>query len=211
MKPLMPQPADVPPVPAPHVDPLTFASREGTRTRADRLSGLIIGLIMLAALGLAGRRIWTIATGPLPPSAGVAAPLFVANTPAGASIGLESRRGDVVLVDFWATWCPPCVASMPGLQRMHTQYGGDGFTVLGVNQEPGQDVGVAAFMRRRQLTFDTVMDPGHIARSWGVYSFPTSFLIGRDGQIRHVYRGPASEGRLKRDIESALKDTAPSS
>ncbi len=211
MKPLMTHPADVPPESTPHVDPHTFASRSGTRTRADRLSGLIIGLIMLAALGLAGSRIWTIATGPLPPSPGVEAPLFIANTPAGESIGLESRRGNVVLVDFWATWCPPCVASMPGLQRLHKEYEGRGFTVLGVNQEPGQDVGVAAFMRRKQLTFDTVMDPGHIARSWGVYSFPTSFLVGRDGQIRQLYRGPASETRLKRDIESALNDTAPSS
>jgi len=203
----MTQPVDPPHPSAPHVDPDTFAAREGQRTRADRLSGLIIALIMLAALGLAGQRIWMVATGPLPPGPGVPSPTFTALTPQGASIGLQDRRGEVVLVDFWATWCPPCVASMPGLDRLHREFKNQGFTVLGVNQEPGQDATVAAFMRRKNLSFETVMDPGTIARAWGVYSFPTSFLIGRDGKIRQLYRGPASEARLRHDIEDALKDT----
>lgn len=199
------------PADTPYVDPLTDGQRAYTRTRADRLSGIIIAVIMLAALGLAGQRIWLVATGPLPPSPGVAAPVFSALTPEGVTRGLEERRGEVVLVDFWATWCPPCVASMPGLDRLHREYQGRGFTVLGVNQEPGHDATVAAFMRRKNLTFETVMDPGNIAPRFGVYSYPTSFLIGRDGKIRELYRGPASEARLRRDIEAALQDNASAS
>lgn len=190
--------------PAPHVDPETFAAREGQRHRADRLSGALIVLLMLCALALAGQRIWSVASGPLPPRVGEVAPAFSAATPAGDTIGLAAKKGEVVLVDFWATWCPPCVASMPGLQAVHTEFGPKGFSVLGVNQEPGQDAHVAAFMRRRGLAFPTVMDPGDIGRSWGVYSYPTSFLIGRDGRILQIYRGPAPETRLRRDIQRAL-------
>ncbi|MCA9550509.1 MAG: redoxin domain-containing protein [Myxococcales bacterium] len=180
------------------------ATREGARRRADRISGVLIVLLMLAALGLSGQRIWAVASGPLPPGPGVSAPLFTSRTPAGQVVQLESLRGKVVLVDFWATWCPPCVAAMPGLDSVHKALGPRGFAVLGVNQEPGQEDDVAAFMRARNLSFETVVDPGEISQTWGVYTFPTSFLIDQQGVIRKVYRGPQPELRLTHDIEALL-------
>lgn len=172
--------------------------------RRDRWSGLALILLMIAAAALVGQRIVEVASGPLPVGRGQQAPALGAMTVTGEELNLGKYGGQVVLVDFWATWCPPCVAALPGLERIHGEYGSRGFTVLGVNQEPGDEERVRGFMKRRGLTFPSLVDPGALSRDWGVFSFPTSFLIGRDGVIRSVYRGPVSESRLRRDIEDAL-------
>ena len=176
------------------------------RRRADRASGIIIALAMLAAVALVGQRIWIVATGPLPPGPGIRAPAFAADTPDGEHLELSAYRGQVVLVDFWATWCPPCVHTMPTLEQMHESYRGEGLVVLGVNQEAGAERKVARFMKDRNLHFSTVMDDGTIARRFGVYTFPTSFLVGRDGVILRTYRGIVSVNQLREDIEEALSD-----
>lgn len=174
------------------------------KQRADRISGIVIALAMLAALALVSKRIWVVATGPLPPGPGVAAPLLSGERLNGPDFDAKQIAGKVVLIDFWATWCPPCRAAMPTLQKVHDDYGDRGFLVMGVNQEPGDQTRVAHWLKRANVTFDSVVDEGPNARRWGVYTFPTSFLIGRDGVIKTVYRGPASESRLRADIEAAL-------
>jgi thiol-disulfide isomerase/thioredoxin len=176
------------------------------KQRADRISGIVIALAMLAALALVGKRIWVVATGPLPPGPGVAAPVLAGERLNGPDFDPAEIAGKVVLVDFWATWCPPCRAAMPTLQKVHEAYGERGFLVLGVNQEPGNETYVRRWLQRSNVTFDSVVDEGPIAPRWGVYTFPTSFLIGRDGKIRQVYRGPAAESRLRADIEAALAE-----
>ena len=187
------------------VDPSVYLARRPERRRADRISGLVIVLVFLAALGMAGRRIWSIATGPEPPVVGQAAPALAAPNLDGQTITLSDLGGKVVLLDFWATWCAPCVYAMPTLQAVHTRYGPEDFVVLGVNQEPEQTEKVRRFMTERGLTFDTVVDDGPIARDWGVYTFPTSFLIDRKGAVRRAYRGPVEDDRLRRDIEALLE------
>ncbi len=170
----------------------------------DRASGVLLVVLLLAAFGLAGQRIWAIASGPPPPGPGMAAPEAQGTSSRGDPLSLRQHQGQVVLVDFWGTWCPPCVASMPTLNGLHQHYQDKGFVVLGVNQDPGDAAGVNAFLEAKHITFASIMDSGDIARSWGVYTFPTSFLVGRDGVIRQTYRGLSSEARLKRDIEAAL-------
>lgn len=187
------------------VDPSAYLAGRPARRRADRVSGIVIVLVFLVALGLAGRRIWAIATGPIPPEVGRTAPALVAPNLDGKRVALSELGGKVVLVDFWATWCGPCVYAMPALQAVHARYEADGFRVLGVNQEPGQTEKVRRFMTERGLTFDTVVDDGPIARGWGVYTFPTSFLVDRTGEVRQAYRGPVGEDRLRRDIEALLE------
>ena len=186
------------------VDASAYLARRPARRRADRISGTVIILIFLAALGMAGRRIWAIATGPVPPSVGQMAPALVAPNLDGQRVALSDLGGKVVLLDFWATWCAPCVYAMPTLQAVHARYGPEDFVVLGVNQEPGQTEKVRRFMAERGLTFDTVVDEGPIVREWGVYTFPTSFLVDQTGEIRQAYRGPVEEDRLRRDIEALL-------
>lgn len=192
--------------PSQPVDPPAGPAEAGARGRSpERISGVLLVLLMLGAFGLVLRPLVQVASGPLPAHAGARAPAFTASTPTGAPIALSDYRGKVVLVDFWATWCPPCVASMPALERLHRAYQGRGFAVLGVDQDPGDEAGVRAFVAAHDLTFPIAMDPGTIARDYGAYSFPTSYLVDRQGVVRRVHHGPAVESSLRPEIEDLLQ------
>ncbi|MBI4820149.1 MAG: TlpA family protein disulfide reductase [Deltaproteobacteria bacterium] len=171
-------------------------------------TGLSIALLMLAAFAIVGGRMIEVARGPRPPGPGDAAPALEGTGLADEPSGLSRFRGKVVLVDFWATWCPPCVEMLPTLERVHGDYGARGFTVLGVNQEPDERAHVEAFLKRRGITFPQLLDPGTRASSYGVFSFPSSFLIGRDGRIVAAHRGPTREATLRKEIEAALTETS---
>jgi peroxiredoxin len=188
--------------------PATGSHNDARRSRAERFSGYALGLLMLAAFLLVLRQLIEIASGPAPLGAGSPAPAFSAATPSGAPIALADFQGKVILVDFWATWCPPCVASMPALERLHKGLGPRGLVVFGVNQEAGEEDMVQDFIRRRNLTFPMAIDDGSIARTWGVFTYPTSFLLDREGVVRSTYRGAASESRLRRDIEAVLGEAS---
>jgi peroxiredoxin len=184
--------------------PEALLDRRERARAADRWSGILLALLMLAALGLAGRHIWAIATGPVPPGPGRPAPAFSAESLDGEKVELASFAGKVVVLDFWATWCPPCVESMPTLQKIQDELGDRGVVVLGVNQEPGEEEMVRRFLERRKLTFPSVIDRGTIHVAYGVYTFPTTFVIDRDGVVRTTFRGPASKETLERAIEPHL-------
>lgn len=186
-------------------DERVLARRARMRAR-ERTTGLILVLALLVAAGLAGHRIWRIASGSPPPRAGTEAPVFSAERLDGGTLELDHLRGKVVLLDFWATWCPPCVASMPGLDRVHRALADRGFTVVGVNQEPDEAPKVRAFVAREGLAFPVVMDPGDISERYGVYTLPTSYLVDKRGVIRQAYRGVVSERRLEQAVEALLAE-----
>ncbi len=196
-------------------DPATDSAAPGApivgSSTPERASGLVLLLLIGLAFAVVISRVVQVAGGPPPPASGVVAPAFVAPslTPGAPPLALESLRGKVVLVDFWATWCPPCVASMPTLEKLHRELGAQGLVVVGVNVEPGDEPTVRAFVRDRGLTLPVVIDQGPIAPSYGVYSYPSSFVVGRDGVVRAAHRGPVSEGRLRAELEAALAEAAP--
>ncbi len=121
----------------------------------------------------------------------------------GSVLTLEDLEGKVVLVNAWATWCPPCVIEMPGFQRVYDDYKDQGFLVLGVSRDMGDPAHVKAFLEKKGITYPVAMardvDLGGIT---DVQTLPTSFLIGRDGTIRHrvegLYAGPALRMAVKR-------------
>ncbi len=109
-------------------------------------------------------------------------PPISSETPAGGKVSLAGLRGRVVLVNFWASWCPPCVAEMADFERLHRDFAAQGLTVLGVNVQEGAEL-IRRFGDKLGLTFPLVLDEeGKITRAYGVIGMPSTFLIGRDGR-----------------------------
>jgi thiol-disulfide isomerase/thioredoxin len=174
-------------------------------TLSERVSGIITFMLILASVGVVGRSIFNVANGPLPLGPGGRAPPIRASYINGGEFDLQSYRGQIVILDFWATWCGPCVRAMPALQRIADDHGPSGVSVVGVNQEPSRVPHVRKFLRSQQLSFPNIIDPGTIARAYGVMSFPTTVIVDHEGVIRVVHRGAVNSSRLEQDIKRLLK------
>ena len=126
------------------------------------------------------------------------------------SLSLSSLRGNVVYVDFWASWCVPCRQSMPALDAMYRRNRARGFSVVGVNK----DVSTAdaeRFLKRVSVTFPLVRDAQDaVARAFGVKAMPSGYLVDRKGIVRKVHLGFTSETAttLETEIEALLKEPA---
>jgi peroxiredoxin len=120
-------------------------------------------------------------------------------------IQLSQLRGQVVLVNFWATWCPPCRIEIPDLVSVHQRYQDKGFQVIGVAiDREGPDV-VQAFAKEHRIPYPLVMaDDGMIAGYGGIRAVPTSFLVDRQGRIVKKYVGLLTGPRLERDVAGLL-------
>jgi len=107
----------------------------------------------------------------------------------GRSRTLADYRGTVVLLNFWATWCEPCRAEMPSMQRLKERLAGRPFAVLAVNYGES-DRRIAEFLEPLALDLTVLLDPGQSAsRAWRVRVLPTSFLVGADGRVRYSVVG----------------------
>ena len=137
------------------------------------------------------------------------APSYAAQTLDGESISLEGLRGQVVLVNFWATWCPPCRIEMPGFQRVYEDRREEGFVILGISTDrAGQGV-VREFLEDRGITFPVTMASGQVVRDFGgVQALPTSFLIDREGRVRQEVKGIFAEPTLRMAVGHLLKEPA---
>ena len=138
------------------------------------------------------------------PRVGHVAPDLSLPTPEGETLSLRDLRGQVVLLNFWATWCPPCRAEMPALQDAYDALRAEGFVVLGVDQleTPGQ---VTAFVERFGITYPQVIDEtGQTSRAYGVFSIPASFFIDREGVIQKVVPGPLNLPQITVEVRALL-------
>ena len=126
----------------------------------------------------------------------------------GAGWKLSEHRGQVVVVNFWATWCPPCRAEMQSIEKVYQEYKDQGFTVLAVNMTYQDDaLAVVPFMNEQGLTFPILLDEtGDMANAYQLRSLPSSYFIRRDGIIHEiVIGGPMSEALLRTRIEAILR------
>lgn len=117
------------------------------------------------------------------------APDFTLRTTAGSNLRLLEQRGQVVMVNFWATWCGPCKIEMPHLVRLYDKYRASGFQLLGVNidDDPRNAASSAA---KLGITFPVLLDGDkRVAKLYDLSTMPTTLLIDRDGKLRHVHRG----------------------
>ena len=106
---------------------------------------------------------------------------------------MADYRGQVVLMNVWATWCPPCVVEMPSIQKLHESYSTRGLKVIGVSiDDPGTTQAIRDFTRKHALDFEILHDPaGTIQKSYQAPGVPETFIIGKDGVIRKKVIGPA--------------------
>jgi peroxiredoxin len=119
------------------------------------------------------------------------APDFSALDLDGQAVRLSAYRGRVVLVNLWATWCPPCREEMPSMERLHRRLKDKGFVLLAVSEDEGGKAGVKAFVEQMQVTFPVLLDPdGDVGRKYEVWGFPESFLVDRDGRVVERVIGP---------------------
>lgn len=117
------------------------------------------------------------------------APPLVFDDLGGGRHDLGTYQGEVVLINFWATWCPPCVKELPSLGRLQARFQDRAFRVLSVNVGEPLDT-IQAFLNKVPVTFPVLPDPKGISvTTWKVRAFPTTFLLDRQGQIRYGYFG----------------------
>ena len=126
----------------------------------------------------------------------------------GTPVTMASLKGNVVYVDFWASWCVPCRLSMPTLDDLYKRYMSRGFAVVGVNKD-ATVADARRFLAKVPVTFPLVQDGGDAAaRGFDVKAMPSGYLVDRKGVVRQVHRGFTAEtgAALEKEIDSLLKE-----
>jgi peroxiredoxin len=127
----------------------------------------------------------------------------------GKQVNLSDFKGKVVLINFWASWCPPCKAEMQAIQNTYRAYGDQGLVVLAVNTTFQDDANAAQqFAQSEGLTFPLLTDlNGNTFRLYQVQAMPTSFFVDRQGKIAEVViGGPMAEALIRSRVEALLKE-----
>jgi cytochrome c biogenesis protein CcmG, thiol:disulfide interchange protein DsbE len=181
--------------------------------RRDRWLPTLTGILLAGAA-------WTMASavpaaavtgGRIPsPRAGFLAPDFHVETLDGDVLTLSDLRGRPVVLNFWATWCPPCRAEMPAFERVFRELGGEGVEIVAVNATSQDSRAAAAeFVEDYGLTFPIGLDvSGELQREYLVRALPTTFFVDREGIIREVViGGPLAEAHLRSAVADLLAES----
>jgi peroxiredoxin len=136
---------------------------------------------------------------------GKKAPDFAYSTADGNKIQLSKLKGKVVVVNFWATWCGPCRAEIPGFLDVYTKYKSRGLEIVGISlDEEGWKV-VTPFVNRYKINYPVVIGDGKVARDYGnIDAIPTSFIVDKSGNIVDHHIGYLSKQDLEKRIQSLL-------
>ena len=136
------------------------------------------------------------------------APGFELASMDGGSIALDDLRGQVVMVNFWATWCGPCREEMPHLEALYQRYSDLGFTLLGVNVEEDSS-GADEFLAETPVSFPILFDPqSHVSELYDVVAMPSTVMIDRSGNMRFIHHGykPGYENDYQSQIRALLRE-----
>lgn len=137
--------------------------------------------------------------------AAVPAPAWTLRDVDGRPVSSAQTHGKVVILDFWATWCPPCRAEIPGFVELQKTYGDQGLVVIGVSMDRAGPVAVKSFMEQTGMNYPVVMGDETISQAFGgIEALPTTFIINREGHLvgRHV--GYTDQPEFERAIKPLL-------
>jgi thiol-disulfide isomerase/thioredoxin len=138
------------------------------------------------------------------------APQFAAPSLEGdGQVSLGAYKGKVVWVDFWASWCTPCLTAMPLLEKLRLELPEDRFQIVAINVDRDLDK-ARAFLRDHPVGYPSASDPkGNLPKTYGVETMPTSYLIDSNGVVRHVHRGfhAGDVDDIRKQIRSLLEDS----
>ena len=157
--------------------------------------GLILTVLLLAAEATAA-------------PAASPAPDFTLPARDGGTVQLSSLKGQVVMINFWATWCGPCRQEMPLLEQLQAKYEPLGFTLLGVNVET-DSAAASAWLKGVPVSFPILFDTKNaVAERFGVMGMPSSVFVDREGRVRHVHRGykPGDEAQYADMIRALVRE-----
>jgi len=162
------------------------------------LSACAMGLLLAAGAQAAG----------FEKRAATPAPELRAQDLAGVPKTLADYRGKVVLLNFWASWCPPCLREMPSLERLRVKMAGRPLEIVALDSAEAPEE-VNAYLARMKLGFPILLDPdGSNTKRWNVFALPTTFMLDAEGRVRYVLTGPTEwdEGEALGIIESLLAE-----
>ncbi len=137
-----------------------------------------------------------------------AAPDFTLKSLNGSNLRLKEQRGQVVLINFWASWCGPCRQEMPLLEKIHQRYRDAGFAVWGVNVE-GEVAPAADVAKQTKVTFPVLIDEGQkVSELYDLEAMPSTVVVDRDGTVRYIHRGykPGDEAKYLEVIKKLIRE-----
>jgi thiol-disulfide isomerase/thioredoxin len=142
-------------------------------------------------------------------SVGDALPPFQVELLDGSQFHAEKREKRPLIINFWGSFCPPCVEETPLLQRMYVQYAPQGLDILGINLGEKPIVRIESFVQQYGVTYPIGLDPHLLVRDvFGVRQYPTTFFIGADGRLQDVYVGGMTEDVLTTRIDALLASSS---
>ena len=129
---------------------------------------------------------------------------FILQDMDGKKVDLADFKGKPVLLDFWATWCPPCRDAIPAIEKLHKTYSGKGLVVLGISLDQGGWDDVKSFIAEYGITYPVLKGTEEVAAQYKVRTIPMLVIVDKEGKIYKRYLGFGDDQQLEKDIKSVL-------